>query len=52
MSGVAYGVLQWRLLASDTDTRELARHIGYDLKGKVSLLAYSSAIAVSFVSYA
>jgi uncharacterized membrane protein len=46
---IAYTLLTLALLALHPDDSQLARAIGDDRKGKVSLLAYAIAFAVAFV---
>lgn len=49
MAALAYWVLQQRIIALEGPGSLLARAIGADIKGKLSLLAYLLAIALSFV---
>ncbi len=48
-SGVAYYVMSRLLLASHGPDSLLARALGSDFKGRISLVCYVSAIAVAFV---
>jgi uncharacterized membrane protein len=50
MAGAAYTLLQMALVAADTGRKTLSRAVGRDLKGKLSVLAYASAIPLAFVS--
>jgi uncharacterized membrane protein len=50
MAAVAYTILQTAILRSEGPTSLLARAVGTDLKGKVSLVAYVVAIPGAFVS--
>ena len=50
MAGAAYTLLQMALMAADTGRKTLSRAVGRDLKGKLSVLAYASAIPLAFVS--
>ncbi len=49
MAALAYAVLQWAILHTHGDGSLLARAIGRDLKGKLSLLGYLAAIVLSFL---
>jgi len=48
-AGVAYYVLQGRLLAAEGPGSRLARALGRDLKGKISPVLYAAAIPLAFV---
>ncbi len=50
LSAIAYYVLQGRILAHHGRGSALAASIGRDYKGKLSLLLYMAAIALSFIS--
>jgi uncharacterized membrane protein len=50
MSAVAFTILARAIIAAEGPDSLLARAIGSDFKGKVSLALYASAIALSFVS--
>ena len=50
MSGVAYLILQRRLIAIEGGDSMLSRAIGRDLKGKASAILYLIAIPMSFVN--
>jgi len=50
MAGVAYLILQRRLIAIEGGDSLLARAVGRDLKGKASAILYLIAIPVSFVN--
>jgi uncharacterized membrane protein len=52
ISALAYSILQREILRAPGGNPVLAAAIGRDLKGKVSLLLYAAAIALSFVSRA
>jgi uncharacterized membrane protein len=56
MCGMAYTILQTTLLRVPVGNPVLARAIGKDAKGKISVLLYATAIAASFwnplISYA
>ena len=49
MAGFAYTILQQALIRRHGPDSPLARAMGRDFKGKVSLVAYAAAIAVAFV---
>ena len=49
MSAIAYVWLQRSIIAVDGEHSKLARAIGRDLKGKISLLLYFVGIALAFV---
>ena len=50
MSGVAYSILTRALLAHHSADSQLARALGCDFKGKVSLVIYAVAIGLTFVN--
>lgn len=47
MSGVSYSLLTSSLIKANGKDSEVARRLGRDLKGKISLVCYVTAIAVS-----
>jgi len=49
MSAVAYLLLERSIIACNGPHSKLARAVGSDLKGKVSLLMYTLAIPLAFV---
>jgi uncharacterized membrane protein len=50
-SGIAYVILQGRIVASQGEGSRLAAAVGSDLKGKASALLYAVAIAMAFVQH-
>jgi uncharacterized membrane protein len=50
LAGLAYYVLQLRIVANEGQNSTLAVALGKDIKGKASLVIYMLAMAVSFVS--
>jgi uncharacterized membrane protein len=50
MAGVAYFILQLRILAVHGKGSDLAKALGSDVKGKISPVAYLAAMLVSFFS--
>jgi uncharacterized membrane protein len=48
-SGVAYTILQTTLIAANGENSLLAKAVGDDLKGKVSIVLYLAGIAAAFV---
>jgi len=50
MAGIAYLILQRRLIAIQGDDSMLARAVGRDLKGKTSAILYLIAIPIAFVN--
>jgi uncharacterized membrane protein len=50
MAGFAYWVLQGRILALQGRESALAKSIGFDVKGKASLVLYAIAIGLAFIS--
>ncbi len=50
MAGVAYYILVRALIACNGEDSELARSIGNDGKGKLSVLVYAIAVGVAFVN--
>ena len=51
MAGVAYWILTVTIINEDGADSLLARAIGKDLKGKLSVVAYALAIALSFINH-
>ena len=49
LAGAAYTILQLAIIAVHGQTSELALAVGSDFKGKFSLVAYSAAMALTFV---
>jgi uncharacterized membrane protein len=52
MCAVAYGILQGRIIRSHSDDSILASAIGKDVKGKISPVCYTAAIALALMGYA
>jgi uncharacterized membrane protein len=50
MSAVGYILLQWTLVRHDGKSSLLAKAVGHDRKGKISMAAYASAIPLAFAS--
>ncbi len=50
LSGVAYFVLQRRIIAQEGPDSDLARAVGSDVKGKLSPVLYALAIGLSFIN--
>ncbi|HEV2332530.1 MAG TPA: TMEM175 family protein [Gammaproteobacteria bacterium] len=50
MAGCAYTLLQMALVAADAGRKTLSRALGRDLKGKLSVAAYSCAVPLAFVN--
>jgi len=50
MAGFAYTLLQTSLVAADPGRKTLSRAVGRDLKGKLSVAAYASAIPLAFLN--
>ncbi len=50
MAAVSYTLLQAALIARNGHDSELAKAVGHDIKGKLSLAAYVVAIPLAFVS--
>ncbi len=50
MAGVAYFILSRALLAHHASDSELAKALGNDFKGKISLVIYAVAISLAFVN--
>ena len=50
LAAVAYLLLQWRILRTCDGGSVLARAIGGDAKGKLSMLMYAAAIPLAFVA--
>jgi uncharacterized membrane protein len=51
MAGIAYWILTFTIINGEGVDSLLARAIGKDLKGKLSVVAYALAIALSFVNH-
>jgi uncharacterized membrane protein len=51
MAAIAYWILQRTIIAIEGQEAVLARAIGKDRKGKISVLVYAAAIPVAFVSH-
>jgi uncharacterized membrane protein len=49
MASIAYGLLEWAIVACNGASSKLARAVGGDLKGKLSFLIYVISIALAFV---
>ncbi|HEX2837432.1 MAG TPA: TMEM175 family protein [Phycisphaerales bacterium] len=47
-AAVAYSILQWRILVCHGNDSVLAKAIGKDFKGKISMVLYAGAIALAF----
>jgi uncharacterized membrane protein len=50
LSAIAYFILSRALIRHDGDASTLARALGGDFKGKVSVVLYVAAIALAFVN--
>ncbi|HKD70468.1 MAG TPA: TMEM175 family protein [Candidatus Binataceae bacterium] len=50
MAALAYILLEWSIVACNGSTSALARAVGGDRKGKISLVIYVISIALSFIS--
>jgi uncharacterized membrane protein len=50
MAAVAYFILQYAILAEHGNESLLARAVGHDIKGKISLFLYALAVASTFAS--
>jgi uncharacterized membrane protein len=50
LAAIAYTVLVWTILKAEGPDSRLARMLGRDLKGKISLVVYITAIALAFVN--
>ena len=50
MAGVAYLILEQRIIAAEGESSLVKQAIGADWKGKISALAYALAIGLAFVS--
>jgi len=48
MAAIAYSTLQWTIIATEGKTSLLARAVGKDIKGGLSLLGYAGGIALAF----
>jgi uncharacterized membrane protein len=51
MAAIAYWILQRSIIATEGKEAALARAIGKDLKGTVSVLVYAAAIPIAFYSH-
>ena len=51
MAGASYKVLQWAIIASDGADALLAKAIGKDLKGNLSVVMYLAAILLAFINH-
>jgi uncharacterized membrane protein len=49
LAATAYSILEWTIIKADGKTSLLARAIGRDFKGKISLAVYASGIGVALV---
>jgi uncharacterized membrane protein len=50
LAGVAYIILQQTIIAQQGNDSRLARAVGHDRKGKLSMLGYAAAIPLAFVN--
>jgi uncharacterized membrane protein len=50
MAAIAYSILELALINLHGKDSQLAKAVGHDFKGKISLVIYASAIPLSFVS--
>lgn len=50
MAGAAYWILAQTIIATDEKDAPLAKAIGHDLKGKLSIVIYAIAIPLAFHS--
>jgi uncharacterized membrane protein len=50
MAAIAYTILELALIRLQGKESELAKAVGHDFKGKLSLVIYAAAIPLSFVS--
>lgn len=48
MAAIAYFTLQWTIIATEGKASLLARAVGKDIKGRLSLLGYAAGIALAF----
>ena len=51
LSAVAYTILQMTIIAADGEDSKLARAVGNDMKGRMSLASYALAILLAFANY-
>ena len=51
LSAIAYVILQTTIIAADGRGSKLAKAVGNDLKGRLSLAAYAAAIVLAFGNY-
>jgi len=51
LDAIAYTILQTTIIAADGRGSELARAVGNDFKGRISLASYAAAIVLAFVNY-
>jgi uncharacterized membrane protein len=49
LSGIAYTILQQTIIAAQGDDSKLARAVGSDRKGRISIALYVAAIPLAFV---
>jgi uncharacterized membrane protein len=49
LAATAYSILEWAIIKADGETSLLARAIGQDFKGKLSLVIYALGIGLAFV---
>jgi uncharacterized membrane protein len=50
MAGVAYWILEQRIIAAEGDASLVKRAVGGDRKAKISMVLYALAIGLAFVS--
>ena len=50
MAAIAYSLLQWTIIASQSGNSLLRRAIGRDIKGKASIVLYAAAIPLAFIA--
>ena len=50
MAAIAYSILELALIRLQGKDSQLAKAVGHDFKGKLSLVIYTAAIPLSFVS--
>ena len=50
MAAIAYSILELALIRLQGKDPQLAKAVGHDFKGKISLVIYAAAIPLSFVS--
>jgi len=51
LDAIAYTILQWTIIAADGRESKLARAVGNDKKGRLSLASYAAAIVLAFSNY-